>query len=209
MKTNSTQSCQANGRPASGNQRGVALITSMLILTMLTLLALSMFRGFGLQQKISGNVSEKERAYEAAQSALEYAEWWLAFNNSDPVFGIPSPVACSGPVTVSSPTNMRVCNAPLTNPNDPTTWTGVSTVQPAAMTVGSGGSYVDANGNTNINYSQAPGLYINWLNETTDPTNGLITNYYAITAVGYGGSANTTAVVQSIYKVALTSLRNL
>jgi type IV pilus assembly protein PilX len=41
-------------------------------------MALSMFRSFGTQERIAGNMREKQRAVQAANSALQYAEWWLA-----------------------------------------------------------------------------------------------------------------------------------
>jgi type IV pilus assembly protein PilX len=49
----------------------------MLLLVVMTIFALSMFRSFGLQEKIAGNVREKQRALQVAASAEEYAEWWL------------------------------------------------------------------------------------------------------------------------------------
>ena len=59
-------------------QHGMALITGMLLLIVLTILAMSMFRGYGTQQKIAGNVREKNRAVSAAVSAQQYAEYWLS-----------------------------------------------------------------------------------------------------------------------------------
>ena len=44
-------------------------------------MALSMFRSFGIQEKIAGNMREKQRAVAAAVSAEVYAENWL-INNS-------------------------------------------------------------------------------------------------------------------------------
>ena len=37
-----------------------------------------MFRSFGMQEKIAGNMREKQRALQAAVSAEQYAEWWLS-----------------------------------------------------------------------------------------------------------------------------------
>jgi len=67
---------------AAGRQRGVALVTSLLLLVIITILALSMFRSFGTQEKIAGNLREKERALHAANSAVQYAEWWLTRTNN-------------------------------------------------------------------------------------------------------------------------------
>lgn len=65
-------------------QRGMALITSLLLLVVMTILALSMFRSYGMQEKIAGNVREKQRALNAAVSAQQYAEWALT-NGTPPV----------------------------------------------------------------------------------------------------------------------------
>jgi len=60
-----------------GLERGIALVTSLLLLLIITILALSMFRSFGSLEKIAGNLREKDRALHAAESAQQYAEWWL------------------------------------------------------------------------------------------------------------------------------------
>src|SRR3984957_7406091 len=62
-------------------QRGVVLISSLLLLLVVTIIELSMFRSFGIQEKIAGNMREKQRALQAAESAQVYAEVWLT-NNS-------------------------------------------------------------------------------------------------------------------------------
>src|SRR6202046_1904734 len=58
-------------------QRCVVLISSLLLLLVVTIIALSMFRSFGIQEKIAGNIREKQRALSAAVLAEEYAENWL------------------------------------------------------------------------------------------------------------------------------------
>lgn len=68
-------------------QHGVVLISSLLLLLVVTIMALSMFRSFGTQERIAGNMREKQRAVQAANSALQYAEWWLA-NQSGATFAV-------------------------------------------------------------------------------------------------------------------------
>src|SRR4029077_10861789 len=70
-------------------QRGVALISSLLLLIIITLLALSMFRSYGTQEKIAGNLREKDRALHAAESAQEYGEWWLLQGNNAAIGAVP------------------------------------------------------------------------------------------------------------------------
>ena len=55
-------------------QRGVALIASMLILVIITLLGLSSMRSAGLEERMSGNQYDKNLAFEAAEAALREAE---------------------------------------------------------------------------------------------------------------------------------------
>jgi len=37
------------------HQRGVVLVTAMLLLIVVTIMALSMFRGYGAQERLAGN----------------------------------------------------------------------------------------------------------------------------------------------------------
>ena len=52
-------------------QRGMALITSILLLIVLTIMALSMMRSYGVQERIAGNTRDKQRAFNAAVSAQQ------------------------------------------------------------------------------------------------------------------------------------------
>ncbi|MGH8262561.1 MAG: pilus assembly PilX family protein, partial [Steroidobacteraceae bacterium] len=58
-------------------RRGFVMVSSLLLLLVVTIIAVSMFRSFGIQEKIAGNMREKHRALHAAESAQQYAEWWL------------------------------------------------------------------------------------------------------------------------------------
>ncbi|MFT5589759.1 MAG: type IV pilus assembly protein PilX [Bradyrhizobium sp.] len=186
-------------RPAA---QGIALISAMLVLVMLTLLALSMFRGFGLQQKIAGNVLEKSRAFEAAQSALQYGEFWLTKNQGM------TGMSCTSTITIASAVDMRVCDTALVTPADPASWGGGSTYTPLGMQVqAAGGAIVNSNNNADINYAMSPVLHIAYLGLGPNGTDAL----YAVTGVGYGGSNTSAAVVQSVVRqtATVTSLTGL
>jgi type IV pilus assembly protein PilX len=47
-------------------------------------MALSMFRSFGMQERIAGNLREKQHALQAANSTQQYGEWWLANQSAAP-----------------------------------------------------------------------------------------------------------------------------
>ena len=58
----------------SHRQRGIALIASMLILIIITLLGLSSMRSAGLQERMSGNQYDRNVVLEAAEAALREGE---------------------------------------------------------------------------------------------------------------------------------------
>jgi type IV pilus assembly protein PilX len=175
-------------------QRGVVLVTSLLLLIVVTILAISMFRSFGLDEKIAGNVREKQRALNAAETAEQYAEYWLASGNAG------AAVTCTGVVTalvgqvcsysallnfVALPWQYSGANVGVTYlPTAPT----ATNPTPTAMTIATSGQGT---------YYYTPMFYITYLG-ATGTGNGKI---YQIDAAAYGGSPDTAAVVESTYLV--------
>lgn len=179
-------------RSSAGSQAGMVLVTSLLLLVVVTLLAVGMFRSFGLDEKIAGNVREKHRALNAAETAEQYAEWWLAAGNGSN--GVP----CT---TVVPAATGQVCSNLLTTGNVaavPLPWTtGVSYTPPAP----SAGTAMNGGGPQNA-YYQTPMFYIAYLGPSPTTLPGVI---YQIDAVGYAGSADTAAIVESTYLVQQSS----
>lgn len=170
-------------------ERGVILIVGLLFLLAIILLSLAMVRSVGLQEKSAGNTLDKERSLAAAQSALEYAEWWLDGNGNGAIS-----VVCATP---SNPVaSLRVCENALATPAT-TPWPAWTTYPAAAgMNIAAGGG-VGTNGD--INYQAAPGFYISWIGaDATPDANGVL---FQVTAFSGGGSAETMSVVQSTYKL--------
>jgi type IV pilus assembly protein PilX len=175
-------------------QRGIALITAMLLLIVVTILAVSMFRGYGMQEKIAGNVREKQRALNAAVSAQQYAEWYLTTNP------IPSTTACpNGPSNV-----VQVCNATI----DFTQTAWASYIKFTAFTQNAGNGVLNnlATGTSvaNNTYAQLPTFYITDLG---GPAGGSQGRVYQINAIGYGATTNAVAVVESTFLVNNTTSR--
>jgi type IV pilus assembly protein PilX len=186
-------------------QRGIALITALLLLLVITILGLSMFRSFPTQEKIAGNVREKGRAVHAANSALQFAEWWLINNVSsgDVVCGVqaqllngnapvPEGQICSNPLYTLPPQPAGLVPSVTNVP-----WlgglTGVKYIPPG-MTVGTGNPILTAGDSA---YAGAPVFYIADLGAAGDAQG----EAYQIDAYAYGGSTTTVAVVESIYEV--------
>jgi type IV pilus assembly protein PilX len=178
------------------HQRGVVLVSSLLLLLVVTIMALSMFRSFGIQEKIAGNMREKQRALQAAESAQVYAEQWLITNSAT------VPVVCAGPLLNANIGQGQICSNKLWNvvPNIAVVpWqivAGVNvgvTYTPPNMNVGTASV-------TNLNsYSSAPIFYISDAGTSADPN--VPGEVFQVDAVGYGGNGNTAAVVESTFAV--------
>jgi len=171
-------------------QRGVALVTSLLLLVIITILALSMFRSFGTQERIAGNVREKERALHAANSALQYAEWWLLQNNNT----AGGAIACAASVA-ATPTVGQICNqTPQQAGWDPTQvpWAIQVTYTPENMLL-VGQPQVAGN----PPYFATPAFWIADRGVAADASG----EAYQIDAYGYGSAASTVATVESVYEI--------
>ena len=175
------------------------LITALIILLVLTILGIALFRGFGLEEKIAGNTREKTRARNAAQSAIQYAEWWLMQGNDA--------------------TQTQVCDTLLNaNLNQGAVctnqlWQTVPSITQVPWTVNGkpvgvvytppGFSVTGLAGGTNAYYA-APRFYISLVGMAADGQG----NIYKIDAVGYGGTPDAVAVLESTFELG-TGVNNL
>ena len=192
------------------NQLGVVLITSLLLLLVVTIMALSMFRSFGIQEKIAGNVREKQRAMQAAASTLQYAEWWLGSQSNAPVAvsayaAASADVACVALVSANAGQG-QICNntlasngisaasVPWTIPGAGGAPIGVSYAPPCMSVTGTlatGASCISADV-----YYALPRFYIADMGSY-----GRSGELYQVDAYSYGLSADTIAVVESTVAV--------
>lgn len=193
-------------RQALRGQRGIALISALLLLLVITILGLSMFRSFPTQEKIAGNVREKERALHAATSAQQFAEYWLLSNvaSGDVLCGAQAQLLNAN---LAIPQGQICSNALYTLPPlAPGLVADVKSVPwivggapigtqyiPNGMTV-AGNATVTAN---DFAYVSAPVFYIADLGGAGDA----LGEAYQIDAYAYAGSTSTVAVVESIYEV--------
>ena len=135
-----------------------------------------------------GSTSEKQHAFQTAETALQYGEWWLGQIDN----------ATNGvPCTTATGTTPFVCSNILPQST-------LTTVPWGAFGSTYGAPTVNGNVILNVvntggfgNYAAAPQIYIAYLG-TTGANQAKV---YQVTAVGYGGNANAVAVVQSTYAV--------
>lgn len=171
-------------------QRGIALIASLIIMVLMTIIGLSILRGNNLFERVSGNTREKQRAFQSAQDALLFGEWWL--NSGVSVTN----VACS---TSAALTALAVCTTdPGTSVSAIKALQVYSGYSPQNMTVSAGGGLASSG---DVKYTQTPGIYINCIAPCGAPLPSGQT-LFRVTAIGYGGTGGTNgavAIVQSVY----------
>lgn len=173
---------RTSNRPAQCRQHGMALITAMLLLIVVTIMGVSMFRSYGIQERIAGNTRDKQRAISAAESAQQYAEYWLS-STAAPVAAV-----CNGVVGSNIG---QICSNPLATPTSVPWASGVTYMQFSTTNM------VNATTATRDSYYATPVFYITDLG----PNAGSPGEVYQIDAVGYGGTGNTVAVVESTYLI--------
>jgi type IV pilus assembly protein PilX len=176
------------------SQRGMVLVTSLLLLLVVTMLAVSMFRSMGLDEKIAGNMRDKQRALNAAETAEQYAESWLSLGNGSNGINCTALVnanigqvqVCSNTLQSSVPNN-NVAVVPWTIGGTPVGVNYLPAVTSSMNVTAPGVDY----------YSGTPIFYIAFLGATP----GGLGSVYQIDAAGFGGTANTAAVVESTFLV--------
>jgi type IV pilus assembly protein PilX len=197
-------------------QRGMVLISAILLLLIITILAVSMFRSFGMQERIAGNVREKQRALHAAEAAEQYAEWWLTHEAPS----LTGTTTCSTLVVPDA----NGSNVPICSNTFPT---ALDSPTPAVVPWTIGGSQVGVEytppamvGNINAatpspgSYYSAPIFYISALTPNCAPLVGSPC-FFQIDAVGFGGANPTgngsaaVAIIESTYEVQSTAPPNL
>jgi type IV pilus assembly protein PilX len=184
-------------------QRGMALITAMLLLVVVTIMALSMFRSYGTQERLAGNTRDKQRAINAAISAQQYAESLLS-SGAAPATG-----TCPAGL-LPSLTSGEVCNLVLPDFSK-LPWTAGNTyTQFTSNQINNVANVISAVGTNDqagqsASYVQAPVFYITDLGPNAGSPPGEV---YQVDALGYGGTANTVAVVESTFVIGTNSPRD-
>jgi type IV pilus assembly protein PilX len=179
----------APGKNRFRREGGFVLIASLLMLVVMTVLAVSLYHNFIVQENVASNTKEKGRAFQVAQSALQYGEYVLVHDSAS----LPATVACPQTPMLST---ITICS------------TGDNIVTPAAadgvMKLGNGMYYTAMEPPLNVSkaggndtYYDNPQFYLAYLG----PAPGGLGQIYQVTALGYGSTPNAVAVVQSTYEL--------
>lgn len=167
----------------------MALITSLLLLAVVTILAVGMFRSFGTQERIAGNLREKQRALHAAESAQQFAEFWLSSDDHAATL----PVDCDRVLDANLGQSQICSNPPGSVATPPLQVGGVD----AGFSYNAGNSMEVTTTAGRHTYYKAPRFYIHLRGLSP----GADSQVYQIDAVGYGADPSAVAVVESTFVV--------
>lgn len=168
---------------------GVALIVSLIILLILSILGVQSLQTSTLEERMAGNFRDNKIALEAAESALLAGEAWIASLTAPPV---EDDVGSNG-----------VWSFGKANIKDPTFWANATSVASGLTGLNAQPSYVvEYRGITTSTTSLAGG---NGSPEgggnRSSSTESDLYNY-RVTARGLGGSGNSEVILQSHFKKA-------
>jgi type IV pilus assembly protein PilX len=175
----------------------MALVSSLLLLVIVTVLAMGMFRTLGAQERIAGNLREKQRALHAAIAAQQYAEWWLSTGSN----AATPPVTCEGTVLNANLGQGQICSNRLTSVTNEPLRVGN---KDAGVTFNPGQILNVTTASGRDTYYKTPRFYITEIGPSADATG----NVYQIDAVGYGATRSAVAVVESTFVVS-SGVKNL
>lgn len=175
-----------SGRETAIRQQGAALVVSLIFLFVMTIIGIMGMQVTSLEEKMAGNMRDRNLAFQAAESAARSAETYLtaailpAFKCTLGLYRADD-INCDG----TKDTTTRV-------------WDAVNWSTNAVV------SYVD--GDKLANVGAVPAYIIEELPPVPDAGGSLEaavakdTNFYRVTARGMGGSTTTVVIVQSTYK---------
>jgi Tfp pilus assembly protein PilX len=177
------------------------LITSLLLLVVVTLLALAMFHGVGLEYRIAGNNMDKQRSLQAAESAQEYGEQWLMANapqDSGAAVGWGIPCVAANFTSVTVPvmcSNTLESTLGYANVGS-VPWGGVASS--LGVSYNPGGDLTQSSSGGQNTVANLPVVYLSRLGYDLGTANSID---FIVDAWSNGGSASTVSVVESVYRI--------
>jgi len=175
-------------------QSGVALIISLVMLLLLTMITVTALQVTSLEEKMAGNMQEQNVAFQAAESALREAEGLIAFD--EPTIDWDG----DGTPDVNPFRPLRLSNGPFQNASDPVCANGLcGESADIASAYSTDTTRTAATGIGGI--SREPEYIIELL--FTEPSTDASRIYatFRITALAWGGDPNSQIELQSTYRL--------
>ena len=163
------------------DQRGSALVISLIMLLVVSLLAIGGLRSTILQERMSANLHDRELAFQAAEAALRAGERFLASNPPD-TFPNANGLYTNG------------------NPNRPN-WLAATAGDAATNAIS-----FETDNDAMQGVAVQPQYYIELLEivppgtETESGVPESSVGFYRVTARGFGGTADSVVVVSSVFR---------
>jgi type IV pilus assembly protein PilX len=184
---------RCNTRPVN-RQHGVALITGLIFLVVLTLISVTAARMSSLEERMSGNMRDRSLAMQAAEMALRDAERDIRGGA-----GITRAPAISGLTNFDSACTSGLCyNGPAGNTNGTNWITTPAWSIPNYMTAAPSVAYGANTGATSIVGLSAQPRYI--IEGIEKNGSGTAIFYYRITVRAQGANTNTVVWLQEVYR---------
>ena len=184
---------RCNTRPAN-RQHGVALITGLIFLVMLTLISVTAARMSSLEERMSGNMRDRSLAMQAAEMALRDAERDIRGGT-----GITRTPEISGLTNFNSDCTAGLCYNGLTGNVNGTNWNTTPVWSVVNMTAAPSVAYGDNTGATDIVGLSAQPRYI--IEGIEKKETGTTVYYYRITVRAQGANANTVVWLQAVLRL--------
>jgi type IV pilus assembly protein PilX len=182
-------------------QRGVALVISLLILLVLTIIGVAAMQSTTMDNKMAGNMRDESLAFEAGEAGLRDAEGWI---NSQNVTPGPPKTSCTSPCASTNDVWARWDASPLPDWY-PGQFTSLTTAWWTNNAREYGFDYPDDTDTAEFLPGNTEPRYViedwDFVRDSLTLGIGIPTgrNYYRITALGTGGQASTTTIVQSVF----------
>jgi type IV pilus assembly protein PilX len=180
---NRTTRPEARRRHRKDSQNGVALIISLVLLLVMTLVGLAGIRSVTSQERMVAFTYDRSVAFQAAEATLRNVE------DSIELAGLPTPAAGTSCATTGTAVTIMVCGAP--DANSTPRWVASSF---------SGWSYAS----TTVTSVVTPQYFVEYLGDSFpcgfDPsTSAAVCKRYRITVKADRGSGRANVMLQSVY----------
>lgn len=190
-------------KPFDRQQTGVVLVVSLIMLLLLTLIGLSGMQSTILEERMAGNMRDRNMAFQAAEAALQDGEIHIISGSISGFTGFSNDCGAA----TSNTTDNGLCHGGSAGYNppvweNPNVWNATRSVEYGAVT---GARKIgDTNGDGVIDVTPALSAQPRYIIEAVTGTPSHVCDgtrfCYRVTARAQGMNPNTVVVLQTIYR---------
>ncbi len=190
-------------KPYNRRQSGVVLVISLIMLLLLTLIGLSGMQSTILEEKMAGNMRDRNMAFQAAEAALQDAEQHIIGSMSG-FTGFSPDCGAATPSTADNGLCQNVGGSEFNPPvwENPNVWAVTRSVEYGSRT--NAKKIGDTDGNGIVDVTPALSAQPRYIIDAVKPEGGHVCDganpCYRVTVRAQGINPNTVVVLQTIYK---------